>query len=205
VRAERYTVNEGKTPAISVEQERALLASIRTDSVEGLRDKAIVAVLIFTAARVGAVAGLKVGGLVRDGGQGLLRLIEKGGKCRDIPARDDLESYLTEYVETAGLTEAARDMPLFRRLTRKMRALKASAMTADDMGRMIKRRMRDIGLPAALSPHSFRVATLTDLLSQGTPMEDVQHLAGHASPKTTMLYDRRQRRVTRSIVDRISV
>jgi site-specific recombinase XerD len=78
-------------------------------------------------------------------------------------------------------------------------------MTAGDMGRMVKRRMRDAGLPARLSPHSFRVAIITDLLAQGVPLEDVQYLAGHADPRTTRLYDRRRRRVTRNIVERISI
>jgi site-specific recombinase XerD len=49
------------------------------------------------------------------------------------------------------------------------------------------------------------VFTVTDLLGQGVPLEDVQHLAGHADPRTTRLYDRRQRRVTRNIVERISL
>lgn len=56
-----------------------------------------------------------------------------------------------------------------------------------------------------LSPHSFRVTGITDLLTQGVPLEDVQHLAGHAEPRTTGLYDRRQKRVTRNIVERISI
>jgi site-specific recombinase XerD len=47
--------------------------------------------------------------------------------------------------------------------------------------------------------------TITDLLEQGVPLEDVQHLAGHADLRTTRLYDRRKRRVTRNIVERISV
>ena len=70
---------------------------------------------------------------------------------------------------------------------------------------MLKRRMRDVGLPPELSGHSLRVAGITDLLSQGVPMEDVQYLAGHADPRTTRLYDRRRRRVTQNIVERISV
>jgi site-specific recombinase XerD len=78
-------------------------------------------------------------------------------------------------------------------------------MTADDIGRMVKRRMRDANLPDRLSPHSFRVTTITDLLAQGVALEDVQHLAGHSDPRTTRLYDRRQRRVTRNIVERISI
>ena len=72
--------------------------------------------------------------------------------------------------------------------------------------RMVKRRLRDAGLPAQhLSCHSFRATTITDLLTQGVPLEDVQYLAGHADPRTTRLYDRRQKQVTRNIVERISV
>ena len=56
-----------------------------------------------------------------------------------------------------------------------------------------------------LSPHSFRVSAITDLLTQGVPLEDVQYLAGHAEPRTTGLYDRRQKKVTRNIVERISI
>ena len=55
-----------------------------------------------------------------------------------------------------------------------------------------------------LSPHSFRVTAITDLLTQGIRLEDVQYLAGHSSPRTTRLYDRRQK-VTRNIVERISI
>ena len=70
---------------------------------------------------------------------------------------------------------------------------------------MVKRRLRDAGLPVRLSPHSFRVTGITDLLSQGVPLDDVQFLAGHSSPRTTKLYDRRQKKVTRNIVERISI
>ncbi len=68
----------------------------------------------------------------------------------------------------------------------------------------VKRRLKDAGLPDRLSPHSFRVAAVTDLLTQGVPLEAVQYLAGHSEPRTTALYDRRQKRVTRNIVERIS-
>jgi hypothetical protein len=49
------------------------------------------------------------------------------------------------------------------------------------------------------------VSAVTDLLTQGVRLEDAQHLAGHSSPRTTGLYDRRQKQVTRNIVERISV
>jgi site-specific recombinase XerD len=56
-----------------------------------------------------------------------------------------------------------------------------------------------------LSCHSFRATTITDLLTQGVPLEDVQYLAAHADPRTTRLYDPRQKQVTRNFVERISV
>ena len=69
----------------------------------------------------------------------------------------------------------------------------------------MKRRLADASLPERLSPHSFRVAAITDLLEQGVPLDEVQQLAGHADPRTTRLYDRRQKKVTRNIVERISI
>ena len=56
------------------------------------------------------------------------------------------------------------------------------------MRRLLKRRLKDAGLPPVFSPHSFRVLVVTDLLSQDVPLEDVQYLAGHANPGTTRIY-----------------
>ena len=68
---------------------------------------------------------------------------------------------------------------------------------------MLKRRLAAAGLPDNLTPHSFRVMVVTALLSQNVPVEEVQHLVGHSHPSTTQLYDRRRRRINRSIVERI--
>ena len=205
VRGERYQVIEGKTPEITVEQARTLLASIGTGHVVGLRDRAIIAVLIYTAARIGAVSRLHMRDFYDAGDQHCLRFLDKGGKSREIPVRHDLRQFLFEYMEAADLEGTEATSPLFRSAVRRTRQLTENGMTAGDMGRMIKRRMRDAGLPARLSPHSFRVTTVTDLLEQGVPLEDVQYLAGHADPRTTRLYDRRKKRVTRNIVERISI
>ena len=208
VRAERYQVIEGKTPEITVKQARRLLTSIDTSDIVGLRDKSIIAILIYTAARVGAVAKLKCKDLYDTGDQHCLRFQDKGGKSREIPVRHDLQRLLTssDYLRSAAIqTEVGPDRPLFRTVVRRTKRLTERPMTAGDIGRMIKRRMRAAGLPERLSPHSFRVATITDLLSQGVPLEDVQNLAGHADPRTTRLYDRRHRQVTRNIVERISI
>lgn len=69
----------------------------------------------------------------------------------------------------------------------------------------VKRRFKAAGLPTdVLKCYTFRATTITDLLNQGVSLEDVQHIAGHADPRTTRLYDRRKREVTRNIVEWIS-
>ncbi len=207
VRGERYSVVEGKTPEITVKQARSLLKSIDTVEVVGLRDKAIISILIYTAARVGAVAKLRVRDLYDSGDQFCLHFDDKGGKSREIPVRHDLQSLLTTYLERADLQLGPGNdaRPLFTTSVRKTKELTMRPMTAGDIGRMVKRRMAACGLPKRLSPHSFRVTTITDLLEQGVPLEDVQNLAGHADPRTTQLYDRRKKKITRNIVERISV
>lgn len=165
----------------------------------------MIATLIYTAARAGAVARLRRKDLRHDGTQYTLRFGEKGGKSREIPVRHDLEGYLLDYLRRAGLDDAPGDTPLFRGLAGRQDRLTERAMTGLDVWRMLKRRLKDAGLPAGLSPHSFRVATITDLLENGASLEEAQHLAGHADPRTTRLYDRRQKRVTRNLVERITI
>ncbi len=196
---------EGKTPEIGPEQARALLKSIDVSNPVGLRDRAVLAVLIYTAARVGAVAGLTVKSLKHEGFQYALPFSEKGGKSREIPVRHDLEGFILAYVDAAGIAGDAKDTPLFQASNGRTRKLSGKAMTSKRICELVKRRLKDAGLPERLSPHSFRVTAITDLLSQGIPLEDVQYLAGHAEPRTTGLYDRRQKKVTRNIVERISI
>lgn len=205
VRGERLQVVEGKTPEITVQQARQLMRDIDINSVVGLRDRAVIGILIYTAARVGAVSKLRRGDFYDTGEQFCLRFGEKGGKSREIPVRHDLYRFITDYLVAGSLEYSDKSRPLFRTTIRRTKTLTQNRMTSGDMGRMVKRRLKDIGLPLRLSPHSFRVATITDLLSQGVPLEDVQFLAGHSDPRTTGLYDRRNRRVTRNIVERISI
>ena len=205
VRGERYSVMEGKTPEIPIAEIRKLLASIDTSHIVGLRDRAILGVLVYTGARRGAVASLRLRHFYRIGTQYLLRFAEKGGKSREIPVRHDLQEYIDAYIDAAGLRDAPKETPLFQSALKRQRRLTGKTMSGDDIYRMMKRRLKDSGMPLLYSPHSFRVATLTDLLDQNVPREDVQHLAGHADPRTTSLYDRRKRKISRNIVERISV
>jgi site-specific recombinase XerD len=205
VKGVKEQVIEGKTPEITVEQARTLLRSVDTGHVVGLRDRAILATLAYTACRAGAVAKLRLGDFQHDGTQYVLRFHEKGGKSREIPVRHDLEGFILAYVDAAGLAGEAKDTPLFRASNGRSRKLAAKSLGTERICELVKRRLKDAGLPSRLSPHSFRVTAITSLLEQGVPMEDVQYLAGHAEPRTTTLYDRRKKRVTRNIVERIPI
>ena len=170
-----------------------------------LRDRALLGTLAYTGARIGAVARLRRGDLEDQGDQRVLRFREKGGKQREIPARHDLDRWLGAYLEAAGIEADPRETPLFRAALGNWKVFSDGPLAANDMRRLLKRRLKDVGLPPIFSPHSFRVLVVTDLLSQDVPLEDVQYLAGHSNPRTTQIHDRRRRRVTRNIVERISV
>src|SRR5262249_25880086 len=185
VRGVKEQVSEGKTPEITIEDAKKLLASIRISKkvnyvegeelkkplVVGLRDRAILATLAYTACRAGAVARLRVQDFQHDGTQYVLRFLEKGGKSREIPVRHDLEGYIRAYLAAAGLAGGAQEAPLFPASNGKSRELTGQALRTEKICGLVKRRLRDAGLPSRLSPHSFRVAAITDLLSQGVPLD----------------------------------
>jgi integrase/recombinase XerD len=204
VRGPRHSVEEGKTPAIDAGHARKLLDSINADRPIDRRDRAIIATLIFTAARVGAVSRLTRGDLFSDGRQRYFRFHEKGDKQRVIPLRHDLDEMLDAYWSVCP-PGAATD-PLFLSAAGRTGRLTGGGMTANDMLRMVKRRLRAAGLHGAdWCCHSFRAGTATNLLEQGVDPAEVQYLLGHSDPRTTRLYDRRQLRVSRNIVERIAV
>jgi site-specific recombinase XerD len=198
-------VIEGKTPEITVDQARTLLASIRSDNVVGLRDRGILATLPYTVCRAGAAAKLRLGDFQSAGKQYVLRFQENGRKSREIPARHDLEANIRAYVEAAGIGAESKGRPLFRSTLRRTKELTGNPLTTKAICELVKRRLKDAGLALPLSPHSMRVTGITDLLSQNVPLEDVQYLAGNAEPRTTGLYYRRKKKATRNIVERVSI
>ena len=196
VRSQKYQT-DGKTPEITVHQARALLASIDVTTVVGLRDRAVLGTLVYTGARVGAVARLRCRDL-QQGTQRVLLFLEKNGKDREIPVRHDLEQWLLAYLAAARIP-ASSDLPLFQSAStgRPRRAddreVSGRPLGAALIRKMLKRRLIAAGLPVRLRPHSFRVLVVTDLLAQNVALEDVQYLAGHSNAQTTQLYDRRRR------------
>jgi integrase/recombinase XerD len=103
----------------------------------------------------------------------VLRFQEKGGKSREIPVRLELQRDILAYLKTAGIEGEGKDRPLFRSAVGRTKTLTANALTTEQICELVKRRLKDAGLPERLSPHSFRVAAIIDLLTQGVKLEDV--------------------------------
>ena len=204
VRLDPYSA-EGKTPEITVKKARKLLQSIDAEKLTGKRDKAIIATMIYTACRTSVISRLRIKDFYYSGEQYIIRVREKGGKSREIPVRHDLEQYLFDYLESAGIQGENPNSPLFRSVVGKTNAVTKKTLQRTNVWHMLKRRYKNAGLPSNLCGHSFRVTTITDLIEQGVGIEDVQNLAGHADPRTTRIYDRTKRKVTRNIVERISI
>ena len=201
VRGPKHIVRKGKTPVLMGEEARDLLASIDTTTIVGLRDRALIALMVYSFARVGAALGMKVEDYYVERKRGVVRLHEKGGKVITMPTHHNAEAFLDEYIEAAGIADD-RKGPLFRTVD-KTRKLTANAMTRYDALAMIKRRVKAVGLPPEVCCHSFRATGITVYMKNGGALEKAKEMAGHADPRTTGLYNRKDDEITLDEVERI--
>lgn len=203
VRGPKHVVNRGKTPVLTADQARVLLDSIETTTVIGLRDRALIGVMVYSFARVGAVVAMNAEDYYQDGKRWWFRLHEKGGKRHQVPAHHNAEAYLDAYIETAG-SGNEKKTPLFRTVD-KHRRLTDARMSRVDAFRMIKRRAKNAGLPENVCCHTFRATGITAYLDNGGTIENAQAIAAHESPRTTKLYDRTSDEITLDEIERISI
>lgn len=98
VRGPKHVVKKGKTPVLVADEARTLLDSIDTSTVMGLRDRAIIALMAYTFARVGAATAMKVEDYFVQGRRSQIRLYEKGGKVITVPAHHNLDEYLANSI-----------------------------------------------------------------------------------------------------------
>jgi site-specific recombinase XerD len=219
VRGPRHVVKKGKTPVLTAEEARELLDSIQTVRITprredgtqsfepvlaGLRDRALIGVMVYTFARVGAVLQMKVRDYFVQGRRGWVRLHEKGGKEHDVPCHHNLERYLDEYIAAARIGSDP-DGPLFRTVAGRTGTLTGAPMWQQDAYRMIQRRAKAAGIKTRIGNHTFRATGITAYLKNNGKLETAQQIAGHESPRTTKLYDRRQDEISLDEVERIAI
>jgi hypothetical protein len=110
VRGPKHVVKRGKTPVLEADEARTLLESIDVSTLVGLRDRALIALLIYTFARVSAAIGMNVEDYYVQGRRSWVRLHEKGGKRHAMPAHHLLETYMDE-ISPRPLSPRTRPLP----------------------------------------------------------------------------------------------
>jgi len=205
VRGPKHVVKKGKTPVLSAAEARQLLDSIGDKNLIDLRDRALIAIMCYSFARVSAVVGMSVGDYYQQGKRSWIRLHEKGGKFHEVPAHHNAEAYLDAYLAAAGITDALKS-PLFQSVAGRSGGLSSIRMTRTDVLRMIKRRAVAAGIGAErICCHTFRATGITAYLENGGTIEHAQAIAAHESPRTTKLYDRTADSIGLDEVERIAI
>ncbi|MBK1725089.1 integrase [Thiocystis violacea] len=206
VRGPKFSCTVGKTPILSPTQTRQLIRAIPTDTLVGLRDRALIGLMVYTFARVSAAIGMNVKDVFPKQDALWVRLHEKGGKRHEMPCQHNLKDWLREYIEAAGIGEDTSG-PLFRTVDRTTKTLGATRLDRQRAWAMVKRRAGAAGIDApGICNHTFRGTGITAYLENPeAKLEHAQRMAAHSDPKTTRLYDRRGDQVSMDEVERIGI
>ncbi|EAS48293.1 integrase/recombinase [Aurantimonas manganoxydans SI85-9A1] len=204
VRGPSHSVRRGKTPVLDPTEARQLLDAIDVTTPAGLRDRALIGLMIYSFVRVGAALGMKVEDVYVQNRRLWVRLNEKGGKRHEMPCHHNLEGYLHSYLDGCGIAEDCRG-PLFRTIGRGTRELTTKPLAQANAYAMIQRRTAAAGIGTKIGNHTFRATGITAYLKNGGTLERAAAMANHASTRTTQLYDRRKDEVTLDEVERILI
>ncbi|RZM77815.1 tyrosine-type recombinase/integrase [Leptolyngbya iicbica] len=204
VRGVKHRAKQGKTPVLSDEEMVQLLSSIDTSNVMGLRDRALIATMFFSFARIGAVLGMNVGDYFPKGKRYWFRLHEKGGKYHELPTHHTAEEYLDQYLDAARLRDM-KDNPLFQTAPGRSRKLSGKRLQRQEAWAMVKRRALAAGVSTEACNHTFRASGITNFLRNGGSRDNAQKIAAHEDIRTTALYDRRDDEVSLDEIEKIRI
>ncbi len=204
VKGPRYSVRKGKTPVLAADEARAMLDAIDVTASIGLRDRALIALMVYTFARVGAALQMRVEDVYAQGRRTWVRLHEKGGKEHEMPCHHNLEEYLHAYLQQEALQGDTKGW-LFRSAKGRSGELSERPMSQSDVYRMIGRRAEAAEVATKIGCHSFRATGITEYLRNGGRLEVAQQMANHESSRTTGLYDRRSDQISLDEVERILI
>ena len=204
VRGPSHSVRKGKTPVLDPAEARQLLDSIDVGTPIGLRDRALIGLMVFSFARVGAALAMRVEDVFVQNRRLWVRLREKGGKRHEMPCHHTLEAYLHAYLDETGIGADPKGW-LFRTIGRGTGQLSRTALPQANAYAMVQRRALAAGIGTRIGNHSFRATGITAYLKNGGTLENAAAMANHASTRTTQLYDRRRDDISLDEVERIRV
>jgi site-specific recombinase XerD len=204
VRGPSHIVKSGKTPVLDPAEARVLLDSIDVTTPAGLRDRALIGLMVYSFARIGAALAMTVADVYTQNRRLWVRLREKGGKRHEMPCHHNLDDYLTAYIDGAALRDDPKG-PLFRTIGRGTGQLTRTPLPQSNAWAMIERRRTAAGIETKIGNHSFRATGITAYLKNGGTLEKAAAMANHASTRTTQLYDRRHDQVSLDEVERVVI
>ena len=197
---------DGKTVGLSAEECRRLLDAPQIENQgqpvpEGIRDRALLAVLAYSGIRVGELCRLRVGDFKTSSGLKLLDVRGKGGKERRVPLHPQAVERLERWLDYALIRDDAAG-PLFRPLVsawgRGRKSFAAKPITRRAVQYLVGRYVERLGLDSSVTVHSFRVTALTVARERGADIVALQDFAGHSDPRTTLTYIRNRDRLSDS-------
>ena len=208
VRGPKHSVKRGKTEVLAAEEARAFLDSIDLSTLAGMRDRALIAVMAYSFARIGATTTLRVEDVIPRQRRLWLRLSEKGGKEHEMPCHHLLEAYLDEWLDVSGLRGRPKAFlfpTIARGTSRGVQRLTERPLRQNEAHAMVRRRARNAGITTTIGNHTFRGTGITAYLSNGGSLDRAREMANHADIRTTKLYDCSSDSIDLGVVERIRI
>jgi site-specific recombinase XerD len=192
VKRPRTETDEGKTPAIADHQARKLLVAPAEKSLKGIRDRAILATLLYHALRREELCKLTVRDFMHErGGVRHLRVSGKGEKTRYVPLHGVAKDLIEDYLKQAG-HGADGGGGLFRPLRDSRGGGRKKAITPDGVYKLVRNYSALLGFE--IGAHALRATAATNALDHEADIAKVQEWLGHANISTTRIYDHRKTR-----------
>jgi integrase/recombinase XerD len=182
----------GKTPAIADHQARKLLVAPPEKSLKGMRDRAILATLLYHALRREELCKLTVRDYEHERrGVPHLKVSGKGEKVRYVPLHCVAADLIADYLKAAG---HGADNPgaLFRPLRNSRGGDRKKAITSDGVYKLVRKYSALLGFE--IEAHALRATAATNALDHEADIAKVQEWLGHSNIATTRIYDHRKTR-----------
>ncbi|MCB0486044.1 MAG: tyrosine-type recombinase/integrase, partial [Flavobacteriaceae bacterium] len=206
IKGPKLSLTKGETPHLSKEEVKTLFDSLTGLGIKDYRDRAMLAILFYAWIRVNALVQMNVSDYQKTSdGFYTLKVVEKGSKHREIPAHHKVVTYVNAYLKAAQIDpqdEQQKTLPLFRTLSR-TKQLSENRLDQPNLFRMIRARAKDANIRTDINNHTGRTTGITTYLESGGQREEAQRIAGHADPRTTQLYDRRDLRISQSEIEKV--
>ncbi len=204
------TRTENKAIGLTDKEVAALFNSIETNTLKGLRDRAMIGLMLYTGCRVGAVCAMQVQDFYGEAGHFYVSLHDKegrNGEGRTVAISHKAAGYLSTWLDAAGIASEP-ETPLFRSMPIHLRnkpcQLTENPTLIQDAWFMVKARCQKAGLGRGFTNQSFRVTAISKLLESGATLGEVQQIAGHVDARTAAFYDRRSQMATADLMERIN-